>query len=550
MVVASALNPVDPLEDAAAWPGGPEGRQADFSDLQLAQLRSAVRDAIREEIRAGQFQSGCWTPPWAAEAMCSADVRVGSKRKAPDEPVVVGLDDMDGDVVGTEYRESTVRSSAISECRVSATERVQSGHRARGSANLMTQATVDINTLYTNNTGLVQKLRRLAYSIEHNLCFDIAIGLMILLNQVFIGMEAQYRIDNVDASWIFWVESAFLVVFIVEALIRLAAHGRSNFSSSWFWLDIFLVGTGVVFTWILEPMKRIVDIDEIPLANQVLILRTLRVIRMVRAFRLMQQVRELWQLCGGLLRSARTMAAVSILLVVAIFMFSCLGIDLITYSDKLKANEETRAIVANHFQSLPTFMLTLVQFANADSIASIYFPLCRQEPLLILYFASVWLVVTIVMMNLVTAIIVENALSKGREDEHDRASELRQTVKRIIPDIMAVFDKIDTDGSGSVTMAEVAAVANSGELILPSSIHKYVEPDRLLDLLTSFDMDGSGEIDRQEFVDGVVWLVISDVPMETHHILVLLKQCNELLLQMSTNSVLAPPGNGNVPAAS
>jgi hypothetical protein len=311
-----------------------------------------------------------------------------------------------------------------------------------------------------------------------------------------------------------------------------------------------LVGIGVVFTWVMESMKHLVDVDEIPLANQILILRTLRVVRMVRAFRFMLQLRELWQLCGGLLRSARTMAAVATLLFVAIFIFSCVGIDLITYSDKLRSNDETSTIVDTHFHSLPTFMLTLIQFANADSIASIYFPLCREEPLLVVYFAFVWMVVTIVLMNLVTAIIVENAMAKGREDELDRQAELRKTVKRMIPDIYVVFDRMDKDGSGKVSMAEVEAVAKSGETIWPSSIQEYVETEKLLDLLKSFDLDRSGDIDREEFVDGVLWLVMSDVPMETHHILILLKQCYTLLEQMPTNPSLTRPTDRTVPTAS
>jgi len=141
--------------------------------------------------------------------------------------------------------------------------------------------------------------------------------------------------------------------------------------------------------------------------SQVLTLRVLRLLRLVRALRLLEQFKELWKLCNGLLRSMRTMLSVLLLVIVAIFVFACMGVDLIAESVTLNSNEETRMIVQEHFSSLPVVMLTLMQFANSDSIASIYMPICKEVPGLVLYFLVLWLVGAIALMNLVTAIVVE-----------------------------------------------------------------------------------------------------------------------------------------------
>merc|ERR1712151_13132 len=123
-----------------------------------------------------------------------------------------------------------------------------------------------------------------------------------------------------------------------------------------------------------------------------------------------------------------------------------------------------------------------MRFTNADSIAGIYFPLCRVYPALTIYFLVLWVVVTVALMNLVTAIIVENAMENGREDAEEKQNEIRKVLKRILPDIEQVFDTMDQSQDGSLTLDEIEDALNNGMLILPDDIKEYVAPDKLRDM--------------------------------------------------------------------
>merc|ERR1712060_823906 len=108
---------------------------------------------------------------------------------------------------------------------------------------------------------------------------------------------------------------------------------------------------------------------------------------------------ELRRLCCGLSKSMRTMLSVCLLILVVVFVFACMGVEIIATSERLTQNEDTMEIVRDHFSSLPMAILTL------------------------------------------TAIIVENALAHGREDVEESQRQMRKVVKRIVPEIEEVFDK-------------------------------------------------------------------------------------------------------------
>merc|ERR1719471_144963 len=118
------------------------------------------------------------------------------------------------------------------------------------------------------------------------------------------------------------------------------------------------------------------------------------------------------------------------------------------YSD----DEKIRAIVQEYFRNIPVGMLTLVQFVTVDSIASIYHPLIIADSHLLPFFVMFILVVSIALMNLVTAIIVEGAIQQGKE-AHDRYKQ--QRLLQLRPALRALYHELDADGDANVTLGEI-----------------------------------------------------------------------------------------------
>lgn len=119
--------------------------------------------------------------------------------------------------------------------------------------------------------------------------------------------------------------------------------------------------------------------------------------RMVNHFKIM------WRLVYGLLTAAETILATSALILVFMFVFSCVAVEVISKDKRLAGLEDTGFIISEYFGNLGKTVMTLMQFVTMDSLATIYFPLIVEEPLLLCFFLPILIFVSIGLMNLVTA---------------------------------------------------------------------------------------------------------------------------------------------------
>lgn len=219
--------------------------------------------------------------------------------------------------------------------------------------------------------------------------------------------------------------------------------------------------------------------------------------------------RTVWRLVYGLLTSGNTMLSTFFILLLTLYIFACLGVELITKDPLLQRDPDTKDIVAYHFGSLQRTLLTLVSFVSADSIAQVYMPICIVRPFMVIYFIIVILTVSVSLMNLVTAVLVEGALANAANDKELGRHDMKQKVRKFAPKVMQVFAEIDEDGSGTIDRHEVTKI-NLDELPIELN-SEHVES--LEDLFDMLDVEGKGTLTQAEFADGLLNLLTMDVPV-------------------------------------
>lgn len=357
----------------------------------------------------------------------------------------------------------------------------------------------------------LQTTRSMARQLLMSIQFDLAIGVVISLNAVSIGTEQTLQLSGHSVAPVQVVESLFLVVYIFELGLRCYVHGLSCFKDNWVKFDAFLLAMGILNSWIIEPFVKEMP-NELGL---IMVLRVGRLLRLAKMARFFSQIQDFWKLIRGLFGSLSIMTYTFVLLVIILYVFSSLGFELITKHDmNIGADPDPhfQEQVNMYFRSLPQIMCTLIQFVTLDDMHLVYKPLIEKDPFLAIYFVLVILVMSIVVVNLVAAVIFSCCLEQNvyESDELQRQQEERWA--ELIRDLKEMFIRLDCDNSGQLTRDNMMNISPEDQEQLSEALG-FSSP---MEIFNALDIDRSGTISINEFFDGIwdVMLTKGDVEMK------------------------------------
>ena len=114
-----------------------------------------------------------------------------------------------------------------------------------------------------------------------------------------------------------------------------------------------------------------------------------------------------------------------------LFIFACVAVEVIAKDQYLIQTPATSEIVTEQFFGLNRALLTLIQFVTLDNIVEVYYPLIMHRPWLSLYFFPILIFISIGLMNLVTAALVENAMQTAAHEAEEERLKLKKRVRGV-----------------------------------------------------------------------------------------------------------------------
>merc|ERR1719223_134585 len=130
-------------------------------------------------------------------------------------------------------------------------------------------------------------------------------------------------------------------------------------------------------------------------------------------------------------------------------------------------------------------------------------------------------------MNLVTAVIVSGAFERVDEDKEVlRITELSKK-KKLIRKLRKMFQRLDADASGLISLDELDCLTEEDRHLLQSSLTTS-DP---VEIFSALDVDETGALEIDELCDGIWSLSISQTPLEMKRIE---KQVEAMREQMRT----------------
>ena len=214
---------------------------------------------------------------------------------------------------------------------------------------------------------------------------------------------------------------------------------------------------------------------------------------LLRTVRLVAQLRMLWLLIRGLLATLSLMVNTVFMMGLVLFVYSCVAVELIAKDEELLSMEGYE-LYADRWESFYSIMITLFQIVWLDDASRIYYPLVKERWFLLLYFLSFIMMVSVALMNLLTAIVVEGSFEQARNDREVASQSKKRLMTQVLPRIWNLIKVIDEDGSGQIEYDEFRN--------LVAELRRFQEAaaDDVLRVFLAFDRDRSRSIDVRELV--------------------------------------------------
>ena len=163
----------------------------------------------------------------------------------------------------------------------------------------------------------------------------------------------------------------------------------------------------------------------------------------------------------------------------------------------------------------------MLMFTTLDGSSDIYAPMIRSLGLhstfkghfFVAFILAFVFIVSIAFMNLVTAVIVEKAIESGQEEREVRFAREREVKEQHCDELRNLFGQMDDDGDRKLCLKELEqaniSVKNKLSQVIGMGLITNQENLNNFDreiafLFNMLDADGTGWLDMDEFVEGLL----------------------------------------------
>ena len=245
----------------------------------------------------------------------------------------------------------------------------------------------------------------------------------------------------------------------------------------------------------------LVNDDSSPMIS---LLRVFRVGRVVRILRLLRMFKQLSALMRGIWDGLTSLFWVCVLMFLTVFMTAVLVCETVGKESWLFEDEEKRDFYMRYFGGIARSMVTLFQMGTRVQGLPLLqakedWPLASN--ILVFYIAFV----TLCLFSVVTAIFVGDSLSFSRTDSELALTAAKKRREAAITDLKRLFQTIDADGSGELDLEEFIEGLNDADIAkrLKTLNLDPHDGEKLFQLL---DPSEDGHISIEEFINGLMKL--------------------------------------------
>lgn len=291
-----------------------------------------------------------------------------------------------------------------------------------------------------------------------------------------------------------FTEVFFSTVFAIDIYLRIGLLGRFFWHSRFNWFDAAVVTIGL-----LEVMW-------VDLAINTTVLRLLRIVKLGRSVRLMRMSTSLESLRSLL----RCITASFITLFWSMFLLvviQCIFAMSLMYAVESWLHDPIvdigdRRTVFRYYGTFTRTMLTMFEILFANWAPSCRVLVDHVDEWFALAFVLYRCIVGFAVLNVVNAVFVQSTMQVAQQDHDHQIAVQQKAAESMAARLHHIFTELDSSGDGSLSWDEFSVIVTDPRM---KAMVASIEVDTHdLELLFSVLDDGKGEIQMQEFTNGIL----------------------------------------------
>eukprot|EP00416_Gambierdiscus_australes_P024015 CAMPEP_0171072198 /NCGR_PEP_ID=MMETSP0766_2-20121228/10719_1 /TAXON_ID=439317 /ORGANISM="Gambierdiscus australes, Strain CAWD 149" /LENGTH=585 /DNA_ID=CAMNT_0011528767 /DNA_START=15 /DNA_END=1772 /DNA_ORIENTATION=+ len=339
---------------------------------------------------------------------------------------------------------------------------------------------------------------------------------LILINVVFLTLVADAELKGkIQASpvrkelslWYYVADMTFTALFTAELVCRMLADEVFFFvGGAWRWNLFDLM---VVLMTLVDTMFSIFGTVKIGVIR---VIRMLRVARGLRVVRLVRFFRDLRVLFNQILNSVLPMVWSFVFLGLSILMFSLVFTEVaIIYFEDVHAlsiedfgqSMKDLEILCGSFGMMSlSLVMSITGGINWWELVK---PMSQVSTLYVILFVVYILVVMMGVLNVIVGIFVARANDTAARDREIVAEDELHQQTALMQDLEAMFYQLLDSHSGTISLKQFEEAIKREE-VRASFAALDLDVTRAKDVFSLMDTDGSGSIEIAEFVVGIMRL--------------------------------------------
>lgn len=311
------------------------------------------------------------------------------------------------------------------------------------------------------------------------------------------SLHAKAQLAEQEWSWIQSANTTFLVIFILELGVRIFTYQKWFFRSGWNWMDL---------TIILADVGTTILATQVEFSASLSSLRIIGLLRLLRSVKIMQMSPQLALMVKGLLASIEVLIWGCGMLILITMTFGVFAVQIIHpinlrvadtgYYDDVDCERCPRA-----FQSVLNSVITFSQQIIAgDSWGMVSIPVMEEAPVTGIFFATVFITIQLMLLNLILSVIVDTALRVSQEDKQELLKAKEKNFLQHAKVLKTMCADMDLDGDGNLTKEEILKGYEHNEEFRNLLTLMDVQRDEIEDVFGILDRDESGELNYDEFI--------------------------------------------------